>query len=408
MDVNSTYRPRLRPVEAFRLPPDDGESGYQGETIGLRDATGLSHVILTMSEPALRLLTFVDGTRTCDEVLAAYQDHGVQSVSRATLDEMLTHLERAMFLEGPTFETHYAGLVEAYQAAPARTMPQAAALGVDATGHVFEEMLAGVDLPTIDGLIRGVIAPHLDYARGAPCYAITYGLLKARPVPDRVIILGTNHFGRSTSVVATGKDFDTPLGLTHTDVGFIERLERRIGPLRTHELDHAREHSVELQVPWLQQIYGAEAFHMVPVLCPDPCGPTGTAPYDGQGVDLRDFAHAIKEEINSDDTDTLIVAGADLSHVGANFGDDRPLDEAFLAAVAEQDQSALASLVEDGAEAFVDELKARDNETRVCSAGCMFTAATVLGEATVRVCHYHQAVDRETQTCVTCTAAVFT
>ncbi len=395
-------------MEAFRLPPEDGERDARGETVGLRDATGLSNVILTLSEPALQLLTFVDGTRTCDEVLTAFDEVCGEPVARETLESMLTHLDKALLLEGPTFEAHYAELVAAYRASPARTMPQAEGLGVDACGGVFDDMLLGVDLPKIDGTIRGVIAPHLDYPRGAPCYAISYGLLRERPAPDRVIILGTNHFGRGTSVVATGKDFETPLGLTRTDVDFIKRLEGRVGPLRTHEFDHAREHSVELQVAWLQKIYGADAFTIVPVLCHDPCGPTGTAPYDGNGADLRDFANAIAAEIIAEDQDTLIIAGADLSHVGANFGDNQPLDEPFLHDVAEHDQNALASLSEDGADAFVDTLKTRDNRTRVCSAGCIFVATVALDDAAAHVLHYHQAVNQETQTCVTCTAAVFT
>ncbi len=406
MGWDPTYKPRLRPVEAFRVPPEDGEA--DGEVVGLRDSGGLSHVVLTMSAPALQVLSFMDGSRSCDELLQEYQRLFDRPLRQETLESMLDYLEQAHFLEGPAFEAHYASLVAAYRQAPVREMPNAAALGVDASGQVFEEALAGVELPQVEGRIRGVIAPHLDYGRGEPCYASAYGLLRDRDVPDRVVILGTNHFGRSPTVTVTGKDFETPLGRTRTDVEFIERLEARVGPLREHEFDHAREHSVELQVAWLQHLYGAEAFSIVPVLCHDPCGPTGTAPYEGDGVDLRAFSTALGESMRGDDLDTLVIAGADLSHVGATFGDTRSLDDAFLGEVARHDQAALARLEQSGADGFVDELRRRENATRVCSAGCIFTLATALGDARAEVLRYHQAVQQEAQNCVTCAAVVFT
>jgi len=321
---------------------------------------------------------------------------------------MLDCLDQAHLLEGPSFEAHYASLVTAYRQAPVREMPHAAALGIDASGQVFEETLADADPFEVDGRIRGVIAPHLDYARGRPCYAIAYGMLRNREVPGRVVVLGTNHFGRSPTVVLTGKDFETPLGLARTDVAFIEKLEAGVGPLREHEFDHAREHSVELQVAWLQYLYGSEAFSIVPVLCPDPCGPSGTAPCYGDGVDLHAFATTLGKVIRDDHVDTLVIAGADLSHVGAVFGDARPLDEAFLGEVARHDRTALAKLEQGGAEEFLEELRRHENATHVCSAGCIFAAATALSDARGRVLAYHQAVHSEEPNCVTCAAVVFT
>lgn len=406
MGWDPSYKPRLRPVEAFRVPVEHGD--HDGELVGIRDSGGLSNVVLTMSIPALQVLSFMDGSRSCDEVLEAYHRLHNQPLKRETLESMLDHLEEAHFLEGPTFEAHYASLVAAYQQAPARDMPHAGALGVDASGRVFDEMLADFQIPEIDGEIAGVIAPHLDYGRGAPCYALVYGLLGRRKAPQRVVILGTNHFGRSRSVVATGKDFQTPLGRTPADVDFIERLERRVGPLRACEFDHAREHSVELQVVWLQHLFGADAFAIVPILCPDPCVPAGVPDPEPGGVDLHEFSEALAELMGEDQTDTLVIAGADLSHVGMTFGDERRLDDAFLGDVAQRDQSALARLEGEGADAFVHALQDRDNDTRVCSAGCIFVAATVLKKARPQVLKYHQAVDHDTQNCVTCTAVVFT
>ncbi|MGI0149938.1 MAG: AmmeMemoRadiSam system protein B, partial [Thermoplasmata archaeon] len=329
-------------------------------------------------------------------------------LSLDTLESMLDHLTNAQYLEGPAFEEHYQTLLDRYRAAAVRDMPHAPALLVDETGDIFRDLLSDASMALPAAQVRGLIAPHLDYPRGRPCYAGAYGLLKGSPPPDRVVVLGTNHFGRSTSVVATGKNFRTPLGTTRVDLEFLASLELRCGDLRRFELDHEREHSIELQVAWLQFLFGADRFQFVPFLCPDPCRPTGTKPQENDGVDLSDFAQALRDVIAADKRETLIVAGADLSHVGAAFGDDRRLEDDFLAEVRRHDEDALKHLEAGSPGDFVRTLSDTENRTRVCSAGCIFALAMALPNANVRVLRYHQAVNQETQTCVTCAAAVFT
>ncbi len=182
----------------------------------------------------------------------------------------------------------------------------------------------------------------------------------------------------------------------------------RCGDLRAGELDHLHEHSIELQVAWLQHLFGAESFKIVPLLCPDPCGLTGTAPLDGRGVDLREFARALGALVDEDDADTLLVAAADLSHVGAAFGEERRLDSAYCSEVRELDQRGLACIQNADPEGWLRHFSLRGNPTNVCSAGCIFALATALADAEVTLLGYHQAVDQATQTCVTCSAVAFT
>ncbi len=404
MTFASTYQPCLRPLEPTRLPDESDEMMF-----ALRDPTGISEAILSLSGGALRALLLMDGTRTCDEIRRDFQqDVGVE-LSEASIQKLLAHLDRAHFLDGQRFEDHYRSLVEEYLGAPTRALRDGESLGVDAaTGEPFRSILAAspsreAALAAADRVI-GLIAPHLDYARGSPCYAAAYGALVHRRPPDRVVILGTNHFGRSSSVVATAKAFETPLGTTACDVEFLETLEAKLGSVRRFELDHRREHSVELQVMFLQHLFGADRMRIVPFLCPSPCGPTGTAPWDGEGVDLRAFSAALGEQVRSWPGDTLILAGADLSHVGGYFGDERELDEAFLAHVRSRDEEALRHVETGDAESFRRWVARADNPTRMCSAGCIYALLTALPNAEPRLLAYHQAVTQEWRNCVTCAA----
>ncbi len=375
----------------------------------LRDRSGLSDVVLTLSEPALHILAMMDGGRTCGDIV---RESGIlfgRPLATETLQKMLDHLEQAHFLEGPGFESYYRSLLDDYHKEGTRSVRDPKGLGLtDGTGVLFEEMLAGEKPVALPGPVVGLVAPHLDYRRGRPAYAAAYATLRDRATPQRVVVLGTNHFGHSNSAVATSNDFATPLGTTRSDVSFLERIEAACGDLRTYELDHLREHSIELQVAWLQHMFGPENFRIVPLLCPDPCGPTGTAPVDGRGVDLGELARVLGELLANDPVDTLIVAGADLSHVGRAFGEDPPLTEALLEEVRRQDSEALERLCTLGPDDFVRCIAEKGNPTRICSAGCVFALATALGDARATILTYHQAVDQPTQTGVTCAAMAFT
>lgn len=378
----------------------------------IQDPSGLAEAPLVLSLAGFFVLTLLDGTHSLDEVSASFQSQFNQPLSRDQLDSMIEQLDLAHYLESERFADFYGSLVEAYRASTTRTSSDAESFGADGEGLgvLVDRMLRGCRVQSADNGGRrlvGLVAPHLDYARGEPCYHLAYRALAESGRVERVILLGTNHYGRAGSVVATGKDFETPLGTTRADRAFLAELERRCGvDLREHEFDHLREHSIELQLILLQHLLGPDRFEFVPVLCPDPCGPLGTAPYDGQGVDLRVFAECLGEFLRAeqDGRRTLVIAGADLSHFGRRFGDNRDLESVFLAEVESKDREALGAVVGGRADLFVDAIKCRNNDTKICSAGSIYTLMTALPETRVELLGYHQAVDSESDTGVSCAA----
>ncbi len=211
-------------------------------------------------------------TNRLEDVREDFINEYNQPLSTKALTDMVSGLDSGRFLAGEKFDKYYDSLVDAYRRAPVRDMRSAAELDlVNDPQEVIAELLRAVpDQESIYERIVGVVSPHLDYPRGRECYSAAYAPLVNRPAPRRVVILGSNHFGRGSSVVATGKPFQTPLGVTKNDTAFIERLEAQCGDLREYEYDHEREHSVELQLLICQHIWGPETFEVVPILCPDP------------------------------------------------------------------------------------------------------------------------------------------
>ncbi len=381
-------------------------------TFDLIDSGGVAECVLTVSPAVAFVISLMDGSRSRGEIQAQYMRRYGRLMFTDELDGLIEQLDRAWFLEGPALRRRIDDLTEAYRSGTSRPIRNVESLGApaDRLGDYLADVLSdrSADSGSADGRWYGLVAPHLDYARGRPCYASSYRGLGGVTNARRFVILGTNHFGRSSSVVGTRKDFDTPFGVVPCDRDLIDRLQARCGAdLCAAELDHAREHSIELQVVLLRHALGDRPFTIAPFLCPDPCRPSGTAPAEGVGVDLAVFAGALAAEIAEDDS-IFIIAGADLSHVGRYFQDDRALDAESLAAVEASDRAALGDLVRGDARAFVSRISAAENDTNICSVGCLFAAATALGGlARPRLLHYHQAVTPEMQNCVTCASMAF-
>ncbi len=156
----------------------------------------------------------------------------------AGLDAAVTSIAR--------FAALYQDMVDEFRAAECRPSRDPEWFGADGEGigPMLDRMLDGCRLapaPTGGRRLAGLVAPHLDYPRGGPCYLAAYRVLAENGPVERAVILGTNHHGRGTSVVATGKDFRTPLGTTRTDRAFLTELEHRCGTdLRENEFDHVR------------------------------------------------------------------------------------------------------------------------------------------------------------------------
>jgi len=97
----------------------------------------------------------------------------------------------------------------------------------------------------------GWVVPHAGYLFSGPVAAFAFRDLAARGVPDTVVIFGTQHYSTS-SVAISYEDHLTPLGPCEVDQELALAATR--GPIEHHEYVHDREHSLEVQLPFLQHL----------------------------------------------------------------------------------------------------------------------------------------------------------
>lgn len=151
--------------------------------------------------------------------------------------------------------------------------------------------------------IFGIISPHAGYIYSGPVAAYGYSLLKNRTF-DTVILIGPSHYNLFDGYALPGyQSFRTPLGDIEVDTEFTARLVKEgSGAFDYVNTAHIKEHSLEVQLPFLQTVL-EESFKIVPVLM-------GT-----QNMGNVEKGAAVLERILKNyDKHYLIVISSDLSH----------------------------------------------------------------------------------------------
>ena len=144
--------------------------------------------------------------------------------------------------------------------------------------------------------IVAIVVPHAGYYYSGPVAAHAYNELADDGVPDTAVILGPNHTGYGHPVsVWVGAVWNTPFG----EVEINEALARRLlgGVIEADETAHMHEHSIEVQLPWLQHLY--ESVRIVPIAML------------AQDIET---ARAVGKAISRSGDNLIIVASSDFTH----------------------------------------------------------------------------------------------
>jgi len=154
------------------------------------------------------------------------------------------------------------------------------------------------DLPAVSGEVRALVCPHAGYVYSGQTAAYAYRLVQGKPY-ETVIIIGTSHqYPLDGASIYLKGAFETPLGVVPVDEELAARISKASGFSYVAEA-HAKEHSVEVQVPFIQE--ALPGTKIVPIV---------------MGYPTRQNVYALANGLSAaaGNKKVLIVASTDLSH----------------------------------------------------------------------------------------------
>lgn len=114
--------------------------------------------------------------------------------------------------------------------------------------------------------LLGLVSPHAGYMFSGAIAAYGFSALAADGIPDTFVLIGPNHrWGRWQPAIQTSGSWLTPLGEAPIDEPLAEALAAALPEFSTNASLFEGEHSLEVQLPFLQHLYG-EDFRFVPIM----------------------------------------------------------------------------------------------------------------------------------------------
>jgi AmmeMemoRadiSam system protein B len=164
-----------------------------------------------------------------------------------------------------------------------------------------------VNQPGARKIIAG-IAPHAGYIYSGPIAASLYYQIALDGVPKTFVLVGPVHgFGAGVSIMSRGV-WRTPLGDVSIDEEFSDALLKNADIIAEDSSVHEDEHSLEVQLPFLQSLYG-ERLQIVPI-----------ATSLGDPETCAEIGKAIVKTMAEIRRDTVIIASTDMTHYGIHYG----------------------------------------------------------------------------------------
>jgi AmmeMemoRadiSam system protein B len=373
----------------------------------IRDPYRYSDAVLIIPPPLIECLRCFDGRQTDldlrsllvritgDLQVGELEQHLIETFSSAGFLEDETYAQmkagrQRQFADAPKREPAHAGGAYPLEIAALR---ETMARYMDGASGADLQVCAGPPGPAqASGRLFGIAAPHVSPEGGWQSYRAAYRALGPELKDRTFVILATSHYGAPERFGLTRKPFVTPLGETATDTALVDRLAAGGGPaVLMEDYCHSFEHTVELQVVFLQHIYGPN-IRILPILC----GQYAHSLYRGGAPEaderVRRFLESLGEMAAREGDGLFWILGIDMAHMGARYQDDFPAyaDRGIMAEVAERDRQRIARVVESDGDGFWSLVQENRDDLKWCGSAPLYTFLKVLPGARGELLRYEQ------------------
>ena len=404
--------PKLRNINIFPV-----QSSGQA-MVCLQDPQNISEKALFLSPPLYFIVSLFDGQHSVLDIQAEYMRRFREFLYTEKLQEIVTQLDEALFLEGERFQEALRQKEEGFKTAPFR---EALFAGKSYEGDPdklktqLEGYFKAINGPgsleekkRVNGL-KGVVVPHIDFQRGGFCYAFGHQEIRERNTSSCFIIFGTAHAPMENSICLTRKDFITPLGTLNVDKELVGAIQSRCpDDLFRDEGVQRSEHSIEFQCVFLRYLYPEPLpLKIVPILSGSFHEAIGRGISPMEVPPIRQFIDALKEAVSSLGREVCYIASADLTHMGLQFGDREGVSEYGLRVLSQEDQKMLEYAEKMDGEGFFSSISKERDRRRICGLPAIYSMLKVLDAKEGKLLKYGQAFTPETQSVVTFASLAF-
>ena len=400
--MNSIERPKLRNVSAFPVQA----SGRQ--MIAIQDPLHFSEKPIIVTEDAFFNISLFDGNHSILDIQEQYTRRYGNILLSDLVREIIQELDSNCLLESERFEEYKRLVSEEFSVSSVRAAFHAGGAYESGSSSLKEQLATFFAMPegpgeldrdaAPSGDIKGIVAPHIDLARGGPCYAWAYKEMGEQCDADLFVILGTSHSISKNAFILTTKDFQTPLGIMSADKDFVRSLAGRYSAdLFEDELIHKFEHSIEFQVVFLQYILrGKKDVKIVPILCSSFNEVIERNIVPSESPAIGDFIALLKETVAQSDRAVCFIASADLSHVGKRFGDQVELSSGLLELIKSRDTEMLRYVEQLDATGFFRSIQKDGDDRNICGLPPIYVLLSVMEASRGKILQYSQAPEHGT------------
>jgi AmmeMemoRadiSam system protein B len=161
----------------------------------------------------------------------------------------------------------------------------------------IDGLLSAVDAAPVKGDVKGLVSPHAGYAYSGGVAAYAYKQLEGKTYPHVVIVSPVHQPYGGRYLVTADQYYETPFGLVEVDADLVRQLGE---DLDLTFIEEDREHSLEIQLPFLQRLL--DEFTLLPVMMGDQ-----------SLTSCRELSAALVGVLK--DKEAVLVASSDLAHL---------------------------------------------------------------------------------------------
>jgi len=153
--------------------------------------------------------------------------------------------------------------------------------------------------------ILGVISPHAGYTFSGAAAAYSFKQIAESEFPDLYIIFGLSHSGFDSCISL--EDWELPFGIVKTDIDFGKKLINN-SSLKEDEIAHSNEHSIEVQLPFLQFVSkdNLDKLRILAIIV-------------SEDINIKELAKSIKKTLKETGKKAVFIASSDFTHYGYSY-----------------------------------------------------------------------------------------